>query len=116
MKIRFQADADLNHVIVLATVRREPTIEFQSSIAGGLAGLSDAEVLTAAAREGRVLVTHDHRTMPSHFFKFLAQENSPGLLVIPQHLSVADAVEDLVLIWSATDSAEWVNRIVYLPL
>lgn len=29
MKIRFQADADLNQIIVLATVRREPSIDFQ---------------------------------------------------------------------------------------
>ena len=31
MKIRFQADADLNQIIVLATVRREPSIDFQTA-------------------------------------------------------------------------------------
>jgi hypothetical protein len=28
MKIRFQADADLNQIIVMATLRREPTMDF----------------------------------------------------------------------------------------
>jgi len=28
MKVRFQADADLNQIIVQATLRREPAIEF----------------------------------------------------------------------------------------
>jgi hypothetical protein len=44
------------------------------------------------------------------------RETSAGLLVIPQSLSVATAVEDLILIWSATEAEEWVNRISILPL
>jgi glutamine synthetase len=31
MKVRFQADADLNQVILLGTIRREPTIDFQTA-------------------------------------------------------------------------------------
>ena len=31
MKIRFQADADLNQAIVMGIVRREPTLDFQTS-------------------------------------------------------------------------------------
>jgi predicted nuclease of predicted toxin-antitoxin system len=116
MKIRFQADADLNQIILLATVRREPAIDFQTALAAGLANLSDPEVLTIAAREGRLLVTHDQQTMPRHFAGFITAEVSPGLLIIPQHLSVAAAVEDLLLIWFATQAEEWRNQIGYLPL
>lgn len=116
MKIRFQADADLNQLILFATVRREPAIDFQTALAAGLANLSDTEVLAMAAREGRVLVTHDQRTMPRRFAEFITTETSPGLLIIPQHLSVAAAVEDLLLIWFATEEEEWINRICFLPL
>ena len=56
MKIRFQADADLNQIIVLATVRREPSIDFQTAGAAGLAARNDEEVLEVAARDGRLLV------------------------------------------------------------
>lgn len=89
MKIRFQADADLNQIILLATVRREPAMDFQTAGAAGLAHRRDKEVLAIAAREGRVLVTHDQKTMPRHFAEFIATEPSAGLLVIPQHLAVA---------------------------
>jgi predicted nuclease of predicted toxin-antitoxin system len=116
MKIRFQADADLNQIILLAIVRHEPAIDFQTALAAGLARLSDKEVLAMAAREGRVLVTHDHRTMPRHFSEFITTETSPGLLLIPQHLSIAAAVEDLLFIWSVAEAEEWINRICYLPL
>jgi predicted nuclease of predicted toxin-antitoxin system len=116
MKIRFQADADLNQIILLATIRREPSIDFQTAQAAGLADLKDPEVLALTAREGRVLVSHDQKTMPRHFAEFIAHIPSPGLLIIPQHLPISAAVEDLLLIWFATEAEEWVNRIRFLPL
>jgi len=116
MKVRFQADADFDLTILLATLRREPTIDFRTSIAAGLPGLPDPDVLRLTARDGRVLVTHDRRTMPRFFGAFISQETSPGLLLIPQSLGIAAAVEELIMIWSATEAEEWVNRICVLPL
>jgi len=116
MKIRYQADADLNEIIVLAVVRREPAIDFQTAAATGLRHLKDPEVLALAAREGRVLVSHDHQTMPRHFGSFIAANTSPGVLLVPQHLPIAAAVEELLLIWSAAEAEEFINRICFLPL
>ena len=116
MKVRFQADADLNEILVKATLRREPGIDFQTASAAGLAGLNDQGVLALAARSGRLLVTHDRKTMPMHFAEFIATQSSAGVLIIPQKLPVAQVVEDLILIWAATEAAEWTNRIYALPL
>jgi predicted nuclease of predicted toxin-antitoxin system len=99
MRVRFQADADLNQITLLATVRRESSIDFQTAEAAGFASLQDRDVLVTAARDGRMLVTHDQKTMPRHFAEFIATETSPGLLVVPQHLTVATVTEDLLLIW-----------------
>jgi len=116
MRVRFQADADLNQIILVATVRQEPPIDFQTAPAAGLASLSDREVLAVAARAGRVLVTHDQRTMPRHFSAFIATDTSAGVIIVPQHLPIASAVEDLILIWSTTEADDWTNRICFLPL
>jgi len=116
MSVRFQADADLNHVIVKATLRREPSIDFQTAHAAGLVGLRDPEVLALAAHEGRVLVTHDRKTMPKHFAEFIGHTSSSGVIVIPQTLPVRAGVEDLLLIWTASEAEEWHNRIQVLPL
>ncbi|CAN5382456.1 hypothetical protein BH24GEM3_BH24GEM3_21750 [soil metagenome] len=116
MSVRFQADADLNQILLLAAKRREPAVDFQSATEAALAGLDDKEVLALAASEGRVLVTHDRRTMPRHFAEFIATESSAGVLLIPQHLPVAAAVDDLMLIWYATEKEEWINQIRSLPL
>jgi len=106
MKIRFQADADLNHILLLATIRREPVVDFQSAVAAGLKSLNDEKVLLAAAMEGRILVTHDRRKMPRHFAYFIKGNTSPGVLVIPQTLPILYAVDDLLLIWFTTQPEE----------
>ncbi|MFB8790364.1 MAG: hypothetical protein U7123_16305 [Potamolinea sp.] len=50
MNIRYQADADLNQVIVTGVLRRKPTIYFQTAFAAGLEGVKDLEVLAIAAQ------------------------------------------------------------------
>jgi len=69
--IRYQADADLNQAIVTGVLRREPTIDFQTAFVAGLEGVKDPEVLAIAARQGRILVSHDRRTMPLEFATFI---------------------------------------------
>jgi len=67
MKVSFQADADLKEPIVLAVKRSAPEIDFKTATEANLEGLDDPVVLGIAAQEGRVLVSHDRRTMPYHF-------------------------------------------------
>ena len=116
MKVRFQADADFNQNIVRAVRRRAPAIDFQTAHEAGFHGLDDPAVLAQAARESRLLVSHDRRTMPNHFANFTATRTSAGVVLISQNLSIMQAVEDLILIWEASEAEEWVNRLDSLPL
>lgn len=116
MKVRFQADADLNQIILRALIRRELAVDFQTATKAALTGLTDQDVLALATREGRVLVSHDQTTMPYHFPDFIASKTSSGLIVIPQRLPLSSAVGDLLLIRSASEADEWINRICFLPL
>ena len=119
MKVRFQTDADFDRRIVRATLRREPAIDLQLATAArggaGLRGIPDAQVLTAAAQEGRMLLSHDHRTMPRHFGDFIAIQESPGVILIPQRMLISVAVEWIITIWSASEAEEWTNHILILP-
>jgi hypothetical protein len=116
MKVRFQADADLNEILIRAVIRHEPGIDFQNAPAANLPGRLDPEVLAIAAAAGRVLVSHDRKSMPIHFAEFITRETSAGLLIVPQRLAISRVVDDLVLIWSASEAEEWLNRIYSLPL
>jgi hypothetical protein len=66
-KIRFQADEDFRMRIVRGLLRRQPLIDFQMVPAASLKGTSDPALLAFAAERGRVLVSHDLTTMPTHF-------------------------------------------------
>lgn len=48
MNIRFQADNDLKRIIVDATLRREPSVDFQTAQSAGLDNLDDDLVLQRA--------------------------------------------------------------------
>lgn len=97
-------------------VPREPALDFHPADIAGLAGLPDPEVLAHAVEDGRGLVTHDLQTMPSHFAAFTMTRQSAGLLLIPQHLPITAAVDDLLLIWSTMEAEAWRNLLWYLPL
>lgn len=112
---RFQADNDLEQRIVVATRRLDPAVDFQTAAALGLHHLSDPEVLALAAREGRVLVSHDRRTLPGHFREFVASQRSPGLIIVSQRLPVGRPAELLHLLWAASEAQEYANVIYDLP-
>jgi Domain of unknown function (DUF5615) len=116
LSLRFQADNDLKFAIVKAVRQREPAIDFASSQESGLDGLSDPELLDRAAGDGRVLVSHDHRTMLDHFRRHLTLgKSSPGLLVVSQRASIGDVVDALVVLWAVADPAQLRDQAYHLP-
>jgi hypothetical protein len=115
MKIRFQADNDLDQRIVVATKRLDPTIDFQTAQALKLHGVPDTLVLKMAMDAGRVLVSHDRRTLPGFFREFISREASPGVIIVSQRLPVGRAAELLHLLWTASEAEEYVNILYHLP-
>src|ERR1035438_8965774 len=116
MRIRFQADADLDERIVRGLKRRQRAVDFRTAAESGLIGVPDPGVLRIAAELDRILVSHDERTMPRHFGDFLAIHSTPGVLVIPQRTSLAVGIEELLTIWEASEAEEWRDRLVWIPL
>ncbi|HXB74242.1 MAG TPA: hypothetical protein VNY05_38750 [Candidatus Acidoferrales bacterium] len=71
MSIRFQADNDLKRTMVDATLRREPSVDFQTAEAAGLDNLDDELALRRASEQDRIPVSHDKRTMPVRLVQFV---------------------------------------------
>jgi hypothetical protein len=114
-EIRFQADADLRQAIVTGTRRRQPKLDFRSANEAELEGIKDPDVLGIAARDGRVLVTHDRKTMPTEFGKFITTQTSSGVLILSQALPVGEAIDAIILVWEASTAEEWFNQIMTFP-
>ena len=116
MRVKFQADADLDGRILRGLRRTAPEIDIRSALDAGLAGLEDQEVLRIAAGAGRILVSQDRRTMPAHFAHFMSIAQSPGVILLREAIPISNAIDELALIWAASDAEEWVGRMVWIPL
>ncbi len=116
MNVRYQADADLNQAIVTGVLRRESSIDFQTAFAAKLDGVRDADVLAIAAQQGRILVSHDRKTMPSEFAEFIISNQSSGVIIVSRKVAIEVIIDELLLIWAASSAEEWLDRIAKLPL
>jgi hypothetical protein len=73
-------------------------------------------LLDRVAADGRVLVTHDRRTMIDHFRDHLAAGKfSPGLLIVSQGSAIGDVVDALLYLWALSDPDDLRNQAYYLP-
>jgi hypothetical protein len=102
--------------IIAGLLRREPSVDFLTARAADIVGLSDQEVLAAAARERRLLISHDRETMPAHFSRFIPETISAGLLIVSQSMAMREALDEILLVWAASEADEWRNRIGFLPI
>ena len=113
---RFLADHDLNEHIAIGVLRQEPAIDFLRVRDVGMSERSDQEILDFANTEGVLVVSHDVNTMPAAAYTRLAAGQSfPGLFMVQQSSPIASVIENLVLIWAASELEEWQNQIVFVP-
>ena len=82
MRLRFQADENLDGRVISGLRRVAPELDFRSAANARLIGLADPIVLRSAAETQRVLVSQDRRTIPAHFRDFIESATSPGVLLL----------------------------------
>ncbi len=117
MKPRFLADHDLNEAIVTGVRRAEPAIEFLRVRDFGLEETADADILDFAAEQGLIVVSHDVNTMTAAAYARMANGDSiPGLFLVRQTSPVTLAIDDLVMIWMASEHEEWLDQVRFLPI
>jgi Domain of unknown function (DUF5615) len=114
---QFLADHDLNEHIVAGILRREPALILIRARDIGMHERSDAEVLEYAAEQQLIVVSHDVNTMPAAAFTRI-RTGLPvaDLLMVKQSDPVGIIIDDLILIWSASEAEEWQNQVCFLPL
>jgi hypothetical protein len=111
------ADNDLDDAIVLGIRRREPLAEFTRLRDVGLTTASDADVLEYAAVHYRIVVSHDVNTLrAAALARLAAGQSMSGVLLVHQRQAVAHVIDNLILIWAASEAEEWAGRVEFLPL
>ncbi|HEX8163467.1 MAG TPA: DUF5615 family PIN-like protein [Pyrinomonadaceae bacterium] len=115
--LRLLIDQDLDHDILRGLLRRIPQLDAVTAFEIGLSAATDPRLLAWAARTGRIIVTHDRKTMPAHAADMIgAGKNIAGLFVVPRGLPLQLVIADLELMITCSENDEWVSVIRYLPL
>jgi hypothetical protein len=115
--LRLLIDQDFDQDILRGLIRRIPQLNAVSAFEIGMSEAADPQLLIWAAQEGRIVVTHDRKTMPTHAADLLAQGgNIAGLFVVPRSLPIHRVIEDLELMITCSENDEWVNVIRFLPV
>lgn len=110
-------DENLNHRIRRGLLRSLRHLDYLLATAAGLKGVADPVLLDFAAKENRVLVSHDLRTIPKHAYERVrAGLPLPGVIVVPDELPVGNVIADLTLIVECATRAEMESVVLYLPL
>ena len=113
---RFLADEDFNNHIVKGLRRRSPATDIVRVQEVGLDHAKDPVVLAWAAANERMVVTHNISTMPGFADQRIeAGQPMPGVIVSPRRLTVAQVIEDLMLLAECSREGEWEGRGPYLP-
>jgi Domain of unknown function (DUF5615) len=115
--IAFVADEDFDNDIVRGILLRLPDLDMVRVQDMGLLGESDPEALKWAAREKRVLLTHDIRTMRRYAY-FCLEAGLPmsAVFVVPQSLPIGQAIDEVVLLAECSLEDEWEGQVRFLPL
>ncbi len=115
--MRFLADENFNrHILtgLLAVLHDLDVIRVQDL---EIYQAADPVVLEWAAKEGRILLTHDVRTM-SRFAKERVEAGlpMPGVIEVANHESIGRLVEELAIIIGAGTSDDFEGQVKFVPI
>lgn len=114
MPLRFLADENFDGRVNAALVVRGVDVVRAQDV--GLSGADDPSLLSWAAVEGRVVLTHDRKTMPDFAFdRVAAGEAMPGVIVVSTTGSIQVVVDTLLLFDGASLPGEYEGQIVNIP-
>ena len=116
---RFLLDEHVPHAIQSQLLRLDAEIDIRA-VGQPLAppkGALDPDILAWIEKTGYILVTANRRTIPKDVRAYhAAGHHIPGVLLLRRGASLGQVIEQLYLLWIASDAEEYVDRLLYLPM
>jgi hypothetical protein len=115
--MRLLADENFHGDVLRGLLRIEPKLDILRVQDTDYYQASDPVVLEWAAKEGRVMLTHDVHTMTKHAYdRIRAGLPMPGVIEVREDLPIGQAIEEILVTVLASKPGELANRITYIPL
>ncbi len=115
--IRFAADENFNDLIVRAVHRRRPDIDLIRIRDTEMHGANDPDILDWAAKERRVMLTHDVTTMTKHAYERVRTgKPMAGVFEVSCTTPLSVVIDEIILLAECSFEGEWDGQVRYLPL
>lgn len=96
--LKLVGDENFNGDILRGLFRRRPDLDVVRVQDVGLDATFDPDILEWAAREGRILLTHDRDTMPNFAYdRVRAGQPMPGVFLVSDLMPLGQAIEEILL-------------------
>ncbi len=114
--LRLLTDQNLNGDIVRGLFRRMQAIQLVRVQDLGLSEAEDPALLEWAASQGRILLTHDRRTIPRFAFERVRLgQPMPGVFVVDDSMPIGQAIDELSLAILCSSHDELMDLVNLLP-
>jgi hypothetical protein len=114
--IKLVTDENFHGAILRGLLRRMPGLDVVRVQDIGLAQTPDPAILAWAAREQRVLLTHDRETMPGFAYDRVRRgEAMVGVFLVSDHVPAGLAIDQLLLAIQSLSAADCENQVHHFP-
>jgi predicted nuclease of predicted toxin-antitoxin system len=115
--LKLVSDENFNGDILRGLYRRRPDLDVVRVQDVGLSATPDPDVLSWAAVEGRILLTHDRDTMPNFAYdRVRAGQPLPGVFLVSDLMPVGQAIDEILLAVDCLTPAECKDLVRFFPL
>lgn len=115
--MRLLADENFHGDVLRGLQRVEPKLDILRVQDTHLYKAADPVVLEWAAKEDRILLTHDVQTMTKHAYdRIRAGLPMSGVIEVRDDLPIGQAIEEILIALLTTQPGELANKITYIPL
>lgn len=98
-------------------LRRYPALDLIRAQDAGLIGKHDLVIFEWAAKDRRLVLTHDFATMIGFAYSRIAEGlEMPGVIAVPQSLPIGEIIDELSVLIEGSLENEWENQVIFIPL
>jgi hypothetical protein len=114
--VKWLADECFDNDILRGLLRRSPDFDLvRAQDISEVAGRDDETLLAWAARNERVVLTHDLATMVPAL-RLRRQRAFTAIVLVPDSLPVGQVIEEVLLLDQCSKRSDWTAGVIYLSL
>jgi hypothetical protein len=115
--MRFLADENFNNRILRGLQAILPDLDIIRAQDTAIYKADDPSMLAWAARENRIVLTHDKETIPRFAYERVKKElPMPGVIEVIADTPIGQAIDELAMMIGAGSHQDFENQVNYIPI